>query len=73
MKTRLEKLCEAFGKQGGTIHEYNRQFGVDFLEIDETDFNDFIKGIIRFKTDPVALIRELNEAWGEALKEIYKK
>lgn len=43
-KTRLELLCEAHGQQGGTIHQFNRQYaGIDFLQLTESEFNTAMK------------------------------
>jgi len=48
--TRLETLCALHKKQGGTIHQYNRDYGLDFLNMSEEDFaqwvKDFKQGIV---------------------------
>lgn len=36
--TRLEKLCELHGQQGGTIWQFNWRYGFDFLEMTDREF-----------------------------------
>ena len=36
--TRLEKLCQLHGQQGGTIHEFNRQYSVDFMAMSDNEY-----------------------------------
>jgi len=31
MKTTLQILCEIHSQQGGTIHQFNEKYGIDFL------------------------------------------
>lgn len=52
MKTRLEQLCEAFGWQGGTIHDANRMAAqvlgrsyFDALKYDEDVFREHLHNI----------------------------
>lgn len=42
-KTRLEILCELHNKQGGTIHEYNRMYNLDFINMSEDAFYIFVQ------------------------------
>ena len=44
--TRLEILLKLHGQQGGTIHEFNRMYKVDFLKMSENDFAQFIGNLI---------------------------
>ncbi len=39
MLTRLEILCCIHGYQGGTIHQYNRAYGVNFISMDDETFD----------------------------------
>lgn len=43
--TRLEKLCELHDQSGGTIHEFNNRYGVDFLEMPDYVFDEYVIGI----------------------------
>lgn len=52
MKTRLQLLCEAFGWQGGTIHQANQKAAqvlgmthFDALSYDEKDFQERLEWI----------------------------
>lgn len=36
--TRLQILCKVHGQQGGTIWDFNHDYGVDFLELSNKDF-----------------------------------
>lgn len=42
MTTKLEALCKAHAQQGGTIHQFNEQYGVNLLDISNSDFFKFI-------------------------------
>lgn len=41
--TNLDRLLEADGKQGGTIHDYNRRFGVDCTHFGMDDWTPLAK------------------------------
>ena len=45
MKTRLDVLCEVHGQQGGTIHDFNKQYESDLLSISNKEFFKLIYGI----------------------------
>lgn len=53
VKTRLEILCDLHGQQGGTIFEFNRLYGVDFITMDEDEFIDYVVAL-RDNTEEVA-------------------
>lgn len=36
--TRLEILCKLHKQQGGTIHDFNRAYNIDFLSLDKDEF-----------------------------------
>jgi hypothetical protein len=38
-ETRLDRLCNIHKQQGGTIHQFNRQYGTDFLALTDEEFD----------------------------------
>lgn len=42
--TKLEALCELHGQSGGTIHQFNKQYGIDFLLTTNFQFKLIIRG-----------------------------
>lgn len=42
-KTRLDILCELHNQQGGTIHEFNTMYNMDFLNMSEDAFYIFVQ------------------------------
>jgi hypothetical protein len=45
MKTRLEILCELHGQQGGTIHQFDKQYGLDILGLSNRAFFKLVYSI----------------------------
>ena len=43
MLTRLEVLCYIHGYCGGTIHQYNRAYKVNFISMDDDTFRDWAR------------------------------
>jgi hypothetical protein len=43
--TKLEILCKAHNQQGGTIHEFSKQYNVDFLSQTNREFFKTLYGI----------------------------
>lgn len=41
--TRLEVLCRLHGNTGGTIHQYNRLYGVDFRAMSDAQWNAWLR------------------------------
>ena len=39
--TRLQVLCNMHNVQGGTIHEYNKEYNTDFILMSDLDFERF--------------------------------
>lgn len=63
MKTRLERLCDFHNFQGGTIHDFNRQYNTDFLKMHDMVFEDYFKftpGIERI-SDFLKTIRDADD------------
>jgi hypothetical protein len=47
--SRLEVLCKVHGQTGGTIHEFNREYKVDFLAMSMVEFINAIQYIIHLR------------------------
>lgn len=59
--TRLELLCKAHNVQGGTIFQYNKHYGLNFLNLSEEEFNDFLYALhIKQKFFDIKLCKDLN-------------
>jgi hypothetical protein len=43
MLTRCEVLCYIHGYCGGTIHQYNRAYKVNFISMDDDTFRDWAR------------------------------
>jgi hypothetical protein len=43
--TKLDTLLIAHGQQGGTIHQFNQDYGIDLLSLSNRDFYKFIYAI----------------------------
>ena len=41
-QTRLELLCKVHNQQGGTIHQFNKQYNINFLFMSDKAFFEFI-------------------------------
>lgn len=65
-KTRLEILCELHEQQGGTIHQFNKMYGIDFISLDEIQWVNIkaaIQSMIRYDAESVK--EYLNQSKGE--------
>lgn len=43
-KTRLEILCDLYGQNGGTIHQFNEQYKTDILAMNNLEFFKLVLG-----------------------------
>ena len=49
--TRLETLCKAHDQQGGTIFQFERMYGIDFISMSDLGFEVFMKGLNSYDND----------------------
>lgn len=40
--TRLDVLCKLANQQGGTIFQFNTEYGIDFLALSDSEFNNWV-------------------------------
>lgn len=57
--TRVEKLCAVHGQQGGTIHQFNRKFRVNLLDLSEERFEYLLKFMTKHRDFYVGPLGEL--------------